>query len=82
MLKARVPIRRAGFLFVGRRAQLSATHTSTRPLAPPLEHFCAVIRGEVEPLVTVRDGLQNLRVVEAIAEAARTGHLVAVEDDR
>ena len=38
-----------------------------------IEHFAAVIRGEQEPLVTCRDGLQNLRVTDAILEAARTG---------
>ena len=38
------------------------------PLAHQLAHFCAVIRGEAQPLVTARDGLQNLRVTEAIAE--------------
>ena len=48
------------------------------PLARQLEHFCAVIRGEARPLVTVRDGLQNLRVVDAIAQAARSGAQVAV----
>jgi predicted dehydrogenase len=48
------------------------------PLAAQIEHFAAVIRGEVEPLVTCRDGLQNLRVTDAIAEAARTGALVAL----
>ena len=47
------------------------------PLANQIEHFAAVIRGEAEPLVTCRDGLQNLRVVDAIAEAARTGSSVA-----
>ena len=47
------------------------------PLANQIEHFAAVIRGEVEPLVTCRDGLQNLRVTDAIAEAARTGQVVA-----
>ena len=46
------------------------------PLERQLQHFCAVIRGEVLPLVTLRDGLQNLRVTETIAEAARTGRLV------
>jgi predicted dehydrogenase len=46
------------------------------PLALQMEHFGAVIRGEARPLVTVRDGLANLRVTEAIAEAARTGRLV------
>jgi predicted dehydrogenase len=48
------------------------------PLAQQVEHFAAVIRGEAEPLVTCRDGLQNLRVTEAIAEAARSGGVVAV----
>ncbi|AYF86002.1 gfo/Idh/MocA family oxidoreductase [Pseudomonas sp. DY-1] len=48
------------------------------PLARQLEHFCQVIRGEAEPLVSVRDGLQNLRVVEAIAQAAREGGTVMV----
>ncbi len=46
------------------------------PLAVQIEHFAAVIRGEAEPLVTARDGLQNLRVAEAIAEAAKTGRTV------
>ncbi|MEP7181091.1 MAG: Gfo/Idh/MocA family oxidoreductase [Betaproteobacteria bacterium] len=49
------------------------------PLANQIEHFAAVIRGEAAPLVTVRDGLQNLRVAEAIAEAARTGRIVHTE---
>ena len=42
------------------------------PLARQLEHFCSLIRGETEPLVTGRDGLQTLRVTLAIHEAART----------
>jgi predicted dehydrogenase len=46
------------------------------PLAEQIEHFAAVIRREAEPLVTVRDGLQNLRVTEAIAEAAASGRTV------
>jgi predicted dehydrogenase len=46
------------------------------PLALQIEHFAAVIRGDAEPLVTVRDGLANLRVTDAIAEAARTGRVV------
>ena len=47
------------------------------PLALQIEHFVAVIRGEAQPLVNCRDGLANLRVTEAIVEAARTGHVVA-----
>ena len=49
------------------------------PLARQIAHFAAVIRGETEPLVTGRDRSQNLRVVEAIAEAAKAGGLIEVE---
>jgi predicted dehydrogenase len=48
------------------------------PLALQIEHFAAVIRGETKPLVSGRDGLQNLRVTDAIAEAAKTGKTVDV----
>jgi predicted dehydrogenase len=47
------------------------------PLQRQLENFCAVIRGEAEPVVPARDGLQNLRVIDAIRQAVRTG--VAVQ---
>jgi predicted dehydrogenase len=46
------------------------------PIKLQLEHFGAVVRGETKPLVSARDGLANLRVTEAIAEAARTGRIV------
>ena len=49
------------------------------PLALQIEHFAAVIRGEAQPLVTGRDGLQNLRVTDAIVEAAKTGRVVNVD---
>jgi len=51
------------------------------PLARQIEHFGKVIRGEEKPLVTGRDGLQNLRVVEAISEAARNGSAVEIARD-
>ena len=50
---------------------------SKDPLAEQIAHFAAVIRGEAEPLVSARDGLQNLRVTEAVVEAARTGSVIA-----
>jgi hypothetical protein len=37
-----------------------------------------VVRGEAQPLVSAFDGLQNLRVTEAIAEAARSGVIVDI----
>ena len=46
------------------------------PIKHQMEHFGAVVRGEAEPIVSALDGLQNLRVTEAIAEAARTGRVV------
>jgi predicted dehydrogenase len=46
------------------------------PLKHQLEHFGAVIRGEAEPLVSARDGLLNLRITEAIAEAALSGQVI------
>jgi predicted dehydrogenase len=48
------------------------------PIRCQLEHFGAVVRGESAPLVSARDGLANLRVTEAIAEAARTGRIVEI----
>lgn len=50
------------------------------PLELQLTHFCDVIRGEAQPLVSVRDGLQNLRVTEAISEAATTGAIVRTDN--
>ena len=50
--------------------------TREDPIRLQMEHFGAVVRGEVEPLVSARDGLANLRITEAITEAARTGGIV------
>jgi len=49
------------------------------PLARQLAHFCAVIRDETVPRVTARDGLANLQVTEAIAQAARTGTTIRLD---
>ncbi len=46
------------------------------PLKHQMAHFGAVVRGEARPLVSARDGLDNLRVTEAIAEAAASGRTV------
>jgi predicted dehydrogenase len=48
----------------------------TDPLANQVANFAAVIRGEQEPVVTGRAGLDALRVTEAVAEAARRGTVV------
>ena len=46
------------------------------PLSRQIAHFVAVVRGEAQPLVTARDGLENLRVTEAISQAAESGQVV------
>jgi predicted dehydrogenase len=50
--------------------------TRADPIQLQMEHFGAVVRGEAQPLVTARDGLYNLRVTEAIVQAAKTGQTV------
>jgi len=47
------------------------------PLVRQMEHFADVICGRAQPFVSARDGLENLRVVDAIVEAARTGRVVS-----
>lgn len=49
---------------------------ATDPLVQQMLHFRDVIRGAVEPLVTVADAARSLGVVEAIARAARTGQII------
>ena len=53
-----------------------AAMTREDPLARQLEHFGAVVRHEAEPIVSARDGCENLRITNAIVESARTGQLV------
>jgi len=49
----------------------------TDPLASQLGHFCAIIRGQAEPLVTLADGALSLAATLAVAEAARSGRPVS-----
>ena len=49
------------------------------PIKLQMDHFGAMLRGEANPLVSARDGLQNLKVVEAIAQAAATGSTVHLD---
>lgn len=44
----------------------------TDPLILQIEQFAAVIRGEADPLVTARDGLAALEVIEAVKHSAST----------
>lgn len=55
------------------------SHADSDSLVNQLQHFHRVLTGEEPPLVGGREGLQSLRVIEAIQQAARTGEPVAVE---
>jgi len=48
------------------------------PLVLQMQHFVRVVRGQEAPRVSARDGLQNLRVTEAIHEAASGAGIVHV----
>jgi len=50
------------------------------PLRLQMDHFIRVIQGLDAPLVSVHDGLQNLRVVEAIAQAAASQQTVRLSE--
>lgn len=51
------------------------------PLALQMAHFVNVVRGLALPLVTARDGFENLRVTEAITQAAQHGTVVTLTHD-
>jgi predicted dehydrogenase len=48
------------------------------PLAEQIRHFCAVIGGTEEPITSAADAARTLAVVEAVAQAARSGQPVAI----
>jgi predicted dehydrogenase len=41
-----------------------------------IAHFCAVISGREDPVVTARDATESLKVTLAVFEAARTGRRI------
>ena len=50
------------------------------PLEAQIDHFLQVIRGQAEPLVSGREGLRSLAVLEAMQEAAGSGARVRPGD--
>lgn len=51
---------------------------SLDPLILQIEHFCDVIKGKAEPLVSGLEGLKTLQVLDAAHKAAKTGSTVLV----
>jgi predicted dehydrogenase len=52
------------------------------PILAQMNHFAQVVRGEVVPLVSARDGLMNLMVTEAIALAAKEERTVKIASNQ
>lgn len=48
------------------------------PLACQLRHFINLVRGIEAPVVSAHDGLQNLRIAEAVRDAALSGRMVTL----
>ena len=48
------------------------------PLGLQIANFCAVINGTAKPVISGREGLNTLRVIDAIKRAAESGSLVSV----
>lgn len=46
------------------------------PLVAQMQHFCRVICGEDEPLVSADEGYRSLRVIEAIQQASLSGERI------
>jgi len=55
------------------------SHAPTDPLVNQIDHFASVIAGEATPLVSAREGLRSLQVVEAIQKAVSTKDVVQLE---
>ena len=50
------------------------------PLGLQIANFRGVIRGTAEPVVSGREGLKTLRVIDAVKRAAETGAVVPVRN--
>lgn len=50
------------------------------PLAAQLDHFCDLIAGRAEPIITVSDALQSLRTVDAVRQSIVTRKTVVLQD--
>ncbi len=62
---------------------LSGWHSSghhTKGYWGELSHFARAVLGQVEPIATLADGVENMRIIEAILRSVETGESVALAD--
>lgn len=48
------------------------------PLVVQIRHFCAVIREGATPIMSGREGLETLKVIEAVKRSAETGAMIGI----
>lgn len=48
------------------------------PIEEETRHFCAVVKGAEEPLITAGDAMESLKVIEALEESSRLGKVIKV----
>ena len=58
----------------------SNAHEASDPLINQIKHFAEVIHGQAQPLVSGREGLRTLAVIEAIHQAAETNQTIQITD--
>jgi xylose dehydrogenase (NAD/NADP) len=46
-----------------------------------IEHFADAAVGRCQPLVPIRESVANMRVLDALAQAARSGHSITLKND-
>jgi predicted dehydrogenase len=56
--------------------------TPEDPPAAQIRHFCEVIRGKAIPIMPGREGLETLRVIEAVKQSARSGAKITITRSR
>ncbi len=58
--------------------QVEIAHQLGNGFTRQIAHFCAVISGREDPLITARDATESLKVTLAVFESARTGNRVVL----
>ena len=61
-------------------AEETLTAPTLDPLVAQLDHFCDLVEGKAEPIISVADALQSLLAVEAVRLSMASGRTVALQD--
>jgi xylose dehydrogenase (NAD/NADP) len=72
----------AAFIFRGRNEDIGLQEVipGADEYQLMVEHFSDVINHEASPLVEIDDSIQNMRVLDALADSARSGQRIAINE--